>query len=172
MYALILPSPQLKDEFLELVADFEEAGEPRFAETADKIRSDFTGYLEELRQQEIGIGLQPGYVPSTTYWLVDDEGHVLGILRLRHWLTPRLERTSGHIGYTVRPSERRKGVATLMLGLGLERAREIGLKRVLITCDVDNLASVRVIEHNGGVFEDQIQPVSGDKPIRRYWVEL
>jgi predicted acetyltransferase len=172
MFALILPTPQLKQEFFEMVADFESAGETRFADSVSLIHSDFDAYLHGLRQNEAGLGLQPGLVPQTTYWLVDDDRRVLGILRLRHWLTPKLERFGGHIGYEVRPSERRKGYATLMLGFGLERAREMGLQRVLITCDDDNIASIRVIEKNGGIFEDQIQHPGYDKPVRRYWIEL
>jgi predicted acetyltransferase len=172
MFALILPTPQLKQEFLEMVADFEAAGETRFADSASLIHSDFDAYLHGLRQNEAGLALQPGLVPQTTYWLVDDDRRVLGILHLRHWLTPKLERFGGHIGYEVRPSERRKGYATLMLGFGLERARQMGLQRVLITCDDDNTASIRVIEKNGGIFEDQIQPPAYDKPVRRYWIEL
>jgi predicted acetyltransferase len=172
MYALILPTPNLKPEFLELVADFEAAGETHFEDAVELIHSDFDGYLHRLRQHENGIGLQPGYVPQTTYWLIDDDRRVLGVLRLRHWLTPRLERNGGHIGFEVRPSQRRKGYAALMLGFGLERAREMGLQRVLLTCDPENLASIRVILKTGGVFEDQIQPAGCDKPVRRYWIEL
>jgi predicted acetyltransferase len=172
MYALILPTPALKNEFLELVAEFEVAGEVRFVENTEIIRSDFDAYLQELRQYENGIGLLPGAVPQTTYWLVDDDGQVLGVLHLRHWLTPRLERFGGHIGFKVRPSQRRQGFATLMLAFGLERARDLGLRRVLLTCDVDNLASIRVIEKNGGVFEDQILPNGCEKLVRRYWIEL
>ena len=172
MYALILPTPLLKNEVLDLVAEYEAAGESRIAEKSEMIHADFDGYIEELRQIELGLGLQPGHVPSTTYWLVDDERRILGVLRLRHWLTPRLERVYGHIGYDVRPSERRKGNGTIMLGLGLERARELGLKRVLVTCDVDNIASARIIEHNGGILENQVQPPGYDKPVRRYWIEL
>jgi predicted acetyltransferase len=172
MYALILPTPALKNEFLEMVADFEAANEDCFADTARAISSDFDAYLHKLRQHENGLGLKPGYVPQTTYWFVNDDRQVLGVLRIRHWLTPRLERFGGHIGFEVRPSERRKGHATLMLAFGVERARELGLQRVLLTCAADNLASARVIEKNGGIFEDQIQQPDRDTPIRRYWIDL
>ena len=74
------------------------------------------------------------------------------------------------VGYSVRPSERRKGYATCMLRMVLQEARRIGLPRVLITCDEDNLPSRRTIERNGGKFERMTQ--DGGAALRRYWMDL
>ena len=99
--------------------------------------------------------------------MVDDTAdgpQVVGRISLRHELTAWLLEVGGHIGYAVRPSARRRGHATRALALMLPVAADHGLDRVLVTCDVDNVGSRRVIEANGGVLED----VRGTK--RRYWV--
>ncbi len=112
------------------------------------------------------------YVPQSTFFLSDPQGRLLGITRLRHHLNAELEIEGGHIGYAVRPSARRQGCATRQLSLMLDQARGIGLTRVLVTCDDDNVGSARTIEKNGGVLEDRrVSPDSG-KLIRRYWIAL
>ena len=106
-----------------------------------------------------------GHVPSSVLWIGgDDPDEYLGSLSIRHALTPYLLEVAGHVGYSVRPTARRRGVATEALRLALPEAARLGLDRVLVTCDTDNVASARVIEANGGVLED----VRGVK--RRYWV--
>jgi len=126
------------------------------------------------REQDYARGrhLPDGYVPATTYWLVRDGQRVVARSSLRHRLTPHLEREGGHIGYGVRPSERGKGYGTAVCRLTLEKARALGLPRVLITCDTDNLASARIIEKNGGVFESEARSRQTGKMKRRYWIDL
>jgi predicted acetyltransferase len=85
---------------------------------------------------------------------------------------PALEHHGGHVGYAIRPSERLKGYGTRLLALTLDKAREMGLGRVLVTCDTDNFASVRVIEKNGGVLENQVISNRSGKMISRYWIAL
>ncbi len=118
-----------------------------------------------LVQSDHATELPPGRVHSDYWWMVDGAEFV-GFLAIRHSLTEFLLNEGGHIGYGVRPSRRREGHATRALELALVRAREIGLDRVLLTCDETNDASRRTIERNGGVFED----VRADK--RRYWIAL
>lgn len=105
-------------------------------------------------------------VHSDQYWIVDDDGELVGFIQLRHRLNANLLEMGGHIGYSVRPSARRQGHATRALGLVLTRARELGLERVLITCDDDNVASARTIESHYGELEDV------RKGRRRYWIRL
>ena len=105
----------------------------------------------------------PGSVPATTLWWVAG-GEFLGRVHLRHRLTPPLLEVGGHVGYRVVPAHRRRGHATAMLAETLPFAAELGLAEVLVTCDYDNVGSRRVIEANGGVFEDR----RGVK--LRYWV--
>lgn len=116
--------------------------------------------------------LPDGLVHNDLYWIVAD-GEVVGFVSFRHALNDHLRRVGGHIGYSVRPSRRRRGYASRGLALALDRAREIGLERVMLTCDDDNVGSVRTIEGAGGVLEDvSDQSAHGHPLLRRYWIEL
>ncbi|MBV9445664.1 MAG: GNAT family N-acetyltransferase [Streptosporangiaceae bacterium] len=109
-----------------------------------------------LAQSEEETPRPAGRVPSTTWWWVDGRDY-LGRITLRHRLNDRLRENGGHIGYDVRPAARRQGHATAMLRAALTRAHAMGIDPALITCDVPNLASRRVIEANGGVLDDERQ---------------
>ncbi len=124
----------------------------------------FAAYVDWLRSQALEESPRPdGYVPSTTLWWVEGEDY-LGRIAIRHRLTPQLREVGGHIGYDVRPSARRRGHATAMLRGALPVARTLGIDSALVTCDVDNVASRKVIEGNGGILEEQ----RGD--TLRFWV--
>jgi predicted acetyltransferase len=126
--------------------------------------AEFASYVRRLRADALEGSPRPeGYVPSTTLWWVDDAEY-LGRLAIRHRLTDHLLNVGGHIGYDIRPAARRRGHATAMLAAALPVARGLGIDRALLTCDVDNIASRKVIEANGGVLEDK----RGDK--LRFWV--
>lgn len=113
--------------------------------------------------------LPEGMVHCDYYWIVDgDPGRseeVVGFLAFRHELNAFLLEEGGHIGYAVRPGRRREGHATRALGLAVRRAAELGVDRVLVSCDDDNLASSATIVRNGGVLEDV------RKGKQRYWIE-
>ncbi len=111
-----------------------------------------------------------GWVPATMFFLVDDNGRILGGIHFRHELNDFLKHFGGHIGYGVRPSERRKGYATHMLKLMMDIAREKGYERVLITCKDDNIGSAKTIENNGG--KAYTTSTHEGKLFRQYWVEL
>ena len=110
-----------------------------------------------------------GWVPATLYYLVDREGHVAGALDLRHYLNDGLY-YGGHIGYGMSPAYRGRGWAPLMLALGLEKAKALGIDRALVTCNDGNLPSARTIEACGGVLENVV--LEEGKPLRRYWIDL
>src|SRR5262249_34115814 len=131
----------------------------------------FAGYLQHLQQFAQGIDLPPGIVRETAYWGLDTTT-IVGTARLRHELNPALEQIGGHIGYEGRAPQRRHGYGTQLLVLTLNQARRLGLARVLITCDADNIGSARIIEKNGGVLQDQGMLTGHNKLISRYWIEL
>jgi predicted acetyltransferase len=125
-------------------------------------------FLIEHARREADLTRPPaeGRVHCDQFW-VTEGADVIGFVSFRHDLGNEFLRTEGgHIGYSIRPAFRRRGHASRALGLALERAREIGLDRVLITCEEDNVGSARTIESQGGVFES----VFNGK--RRYWIDL
>ena len=132
----------------------------------DKLDAHFDEYVQVILERESDP--LPGLVPASDYWLIAEDSYA-GRISLRHHLTPALRRYGGHIGYEVRPSRRRRGYGTLMCKLGIEKLRALGVQRILITCDDDNIASYKIIEANGGILEDKIE--NGRHALtRRYWV--
>lgn len=122
-----------------------------------------------LGESDPAVSAPEGWVHCTYWWIVED-GEVLGAVALRHELNDFLLDAGGHIGYGVRPSARRRGLATFALGAVLPYAARLGLPRVLVTCNVANEGSRRTIEHNGGVLEDIRDTDIGR--VRRYWIPL
>ncbi|MCI8623234.1 MAG: GNAT family N-acetyltransferase [Provencibacterium sp.] len=130
---------------------------------------DFESYLAGFDEEERGAG---GWVPGTTFFGLDTDRDILvGAVNVRRRLNPSLLLDGGHIGDGVRPSERRKGYATALIGLALEFCRSIGLGRVLMTCDRENVGSAKSILRNGGVLENEWEKENG-AVVQRYWIEL
>lgn len=125
----------------------------------------FSDFLEGHYKMGRGIELKSGYVPQTMYWLYVDNNPV-GIGKLRHYLNDGLLVTGGHIGYTIMPSERGKGYGKLILAELLKKARDAGIDRALLTCNINNIPSRKVIEDNGGKLENVLDGKC------RYWISL
>ena len=128
---------------------------------------DFDYYLQHL---EIKVETD-GRVPDSTFFCLDEERDIfVGAVNIRHYLTEAMLLNGGHIGDGVRPSERRKGIATQMIGLALEECHERGIGRVLMACDKENIGSAKSILNNGGVLENEI--IVDGVTEQRYWIEL
>ena len=113
-----------------------------------------------------------GHVPTTTFFLLDvDRNRLLGAVNIRHYLNEDLLKDGGHIGDGIRPSERRKGYATEMIRLALIECKKLGIDKVLMVCDKDNIASAKTIINNGGILENEIIDEDG-KVEQRYWITL
>ena len=127
---------------------------------------DFDAYAQAIDVREASADLVPGF----TYFALDEERKLfVGAVNIRPELNERLLLSGGHIGDGVRPSERGKGYATRMIALALEKCREMGIGRVLMVCDKENIASARTIQKNGGVLENEVM-VDGEIE-QRYWIE-
>lgn len=164
---LVELNAELKPLFLEMAADYQTAGETRY----DAGVEDFAAYLVRLKRYASGVNLPADRVPASEFFLLG-EGKLIGRVDLRHRLNPALEIVGGHIGYDIRPSERGRGFGTLILRLALEKAREIGLEKVLLTCDADNVASAKIIERNGGRLAERLIDEKTGKLISQYRIEL
>ena len=131
----------------------------------------FSRYLEVLAEQERGANLLLNHVPST-FLFAFVASRIVGRVSIRHSLNAFLEQVGGHIGYVVVPEFRRLGYATSILRLSIQIAREkLAIRRILVTCDDDNIGSIRTIEKNGGILENIVSRPDLDKPKRRYWIE-
>ncbi|MBQ7354927.1 MAG: GNAT family N-acetyltransferase [Clostridia bacterium] len=128
---------------------------------------DFDYYLANLEVKEETDLL----LPDSTFFCLDEERNIfVGAVNIRHYLNERALLNSGHIGDGVRPSERRKGIATAMIGLALAECQKLGIDRILMVCNKDNIGSAKSIQNNGGVLENEIE-VNGVIE-QRYWIEL
>lgn len=128
---------------------------------------DFEYYLDNL---EIKEPIE-GKVPDSTFFLLDEERNIfIGAVNIRHYLNDYLLQYGGHIGDGIRPSERRKGYATELIRLSLLECKKLGIDRVLMVCDKDNIGSRKSIINNGGVLENEFVDEKGNTN-QRYWIE-
>lgn len=128
---------------------------------------DFDYYLENLEITEE----TDGKVPDTTLFCLDDDRNIfVGAVNIRHYLTKEMLVNGGHIGDGIRPSERRKGYATAMIGLALQEAKKLGINRVLMCCDKENIGSAKSIIKNGGILENEV--VVNGITEQRYWIDI
>ena len=133
--------------------------------------SSIEDWLEELKKRSSEATVPEGLVPSSTYLGVrEKDNYIVGMIDIRHYLNEYLTQIGGNIGYSVRKTERNKGYAKQMLKLALEKCRDLKMKKVLITCDEDNIASEKVILSANAKFED-IRNVDGENK-KRFWIDL
>lgn len=177
MPELILPTARLHASWLAARAEWPAGAHQdgtglRLAGELDlESEAGFAGWVEQLLlQSDRTLPLPEGAVHATHWWIVEDERY-LGAIDLRHYVNQFLHDIGGHIGYSVRPSARGRGVATWALAQVLPQARAMGLRRVLLTCDDSSEASARTIERNGGVLEDVRKTYAYGRK-RRYWIAL
>lgn len=132
---------------------------------------DYRNFDRYLPSLEVGHDRDESLVPDSTFFCLDDERSIfVGAVNIRHWLNEGLLLNGGHIGDGVRPSERRKGYATKMIALALDECRKLGIDRVLMVCDKNNIGSAKSIINNGGVLENEI--VVDGTTEQRYWIDL
>lgn len=168
---LILPSTEYKTQIMDYKREFIENGEGMHGTSGLRNAESFEEWYKSIFNNLKEETVEKGLVPAATYIAIStDDDRLLGMINVRYRLNDGLLNTGGHIGYSVRKSERKKGYATKMLELALEEYIKLGFDRILITCDKDNIASAKTIIKNGGVLENEIQ--EGEEIVQRYWIEL
>ncbi len=169
---LIEPCIEYRSSYLSFVEEFRSRGEPFVPFVLELDASDFPKFVERIRGFSRGVDLPNGFVPHSTFWLIGDDDQLVAVSNLRHFLTDRLRRDGGHIGYGVRPSARRRGYGRAVLGKTLEHARSRGLDRVMLTARKSNVGSIGVILQNGGILEEEWHDPENGETVRNYWISL
>ena len=165
---MILRRPTLADKetVLEMMAEFEQTQSAHDGGFWDAENFVYEEWLESNQNHEMGINLPEGWVPDIQLVAFEKDGKAVGFLNLRLRLNDFLLEEGGHIGYSIRPSERGKGYAKEALCQGLQVAKGKNIKQALVTCSTENPASRAVILANGGIYEDV------RNRTERYWIDL
>ena len=171
LLSLVSPAPEHKEAVLQYRAEFEQSGGSMDGTAGLAAAESYEAWLSALCDNARPETARPGMVDASTFLAIrGSDGRLVGMIDIRHRLNEYLLRFGGHIGYSVRPSERRKGYAGQMLRLALEQCASYSLKRVLITCDSENIASRKTILRAGGQLENEV-PEDG-RLTQRYWIAL
>ena len=172
---LIRPNFKYKESFLKALHEYHQVDANDrldiYELSVKELHTDFSKYLKQLLEESEGKHLPKGYVPQTTYWLVDGN-EFIGRASIRHTLTEHLLREGGHIGYDIRPSKRGMGYGKNLLELALSEAKALGITKVLVTCNETNLGSKKIIEANGGLLENSVAMGNGNPRKLRYWIRI
>lgn len=159
-----------ENEYTELMDEWEGEGVRINPYAVTRDGRSFEDIIKRWKWGESEAVRKEGLVPATLYFLSDDFGRLYGAIHLRHELNEQLRHYGGHIGYGIRPSERRKGYATKQLELMIVKLREMGYKRIMITCDIDNIGSEKTILKNGGKLQGIVEHEKGMGKV--FWIEL
>jgi predicted acetyltransferase len=170
--AAVLQTPALayRESYVSYIAEFIAAGEPLIPFVLEFPTGDFQAFLDRLEGCKLGLEIAQGFVAHESFWLIDDTQRVVAVSNFRPTLTDQLRKHGGHIGFGVRPSERRRGYATAILRETLKKAKERGISQALLTCYKSNVGSATVIVRNGGVLDSEESMEGHPDIMQRYWV--
>jgi len=169
---LVKPDKRYADKILAFRKEFAESGSMDGC-GALKHTDDPYEFIRRCELENNPNTVPEGRVQATLFLMLREKDEkILGLIQIRHYLNDYLEKYGGHIGYSVCPSERRKGYAKTMLRAVLPFCRELGIEKALLTCNADNIGSERTIMSCGGKFESEIyEPLEG-KSLKRFWISL
>ncbi|OOM75296.1 hypothetical protein CLPUN_33530 [Clostridium puniceum] len=168
---LVLPTSEDKEKLLDYKREFIENGDNMDGTAnlanAKTFEEWYSLFCDNLNEETVREGL----VPATTYMAVSvNDDHLIGMIDIRHRLNDYLLNFGGNIGYSIRKSERQQGYATEMLSLALKECSKLNIKKVLITCEKNNIASAKTIKNNDGKLENEV--AEGNEITQRYWITL
>lgn len=167
---LVLPSVKYEQSYCQAL----EEGKDEIGITVlrkPKVAESFSEFVKNILGEAKGLNLLKGWVPASEFWLVD-KGEFIGRVSIRHTLNDHLLKIGGHIGYYIRASKRKMGYGKEILKLALLKAKKLGLKKVLVTCDEGNIGSQKIIEASNGVLEDIVEVGNSYPRKKRFWIAL
>lgn len=169
---LLIPAvEEYANQILQYRREFLDSGDSMDGCGSLRTLEDPAEYIRLCKEQEDPNRVPAHLVPSTQFFFIRRaDNRLVGMLQVRHYFNDYLEKYAGHIGYSVRPSERRKGYAKEMLKMALPFCRELGMDRVLISCIDGNIGSEKTILANGGVYESTVHEPKSDRMLKRFWI--
>ena len=168
---LKFPTIEEKEEWINYVKETK-IDNPESTPGGFKEDTKYEEWLSKKHDEYNNINLEEGRVPSSFYFLMDGN-RILGSISIRHSIdSDMLKRFGGHIGYNIRPSERRKGYATKMLNLAIEKCEELGLEEVMVTCKENNIGSAKTIENNCGILKEIVYIPEENSNFKKYWINV
>ncbi len=174
MLKLVVPTIKQKKEAIEFIKEFRKYNSNLNGTGGlESYTDNYDNWLNIVSDYARGLNLKSGYVPASTFFVIrQEDNRIVGMINIRHELSEYLLQQGGHIGYGIRPTERKKGYATQTLYLGLEKCEELGIDKVLLTCDKDNLGSAKTIQNNYGILENEFYDEREDETFQRYWIDV
>ncbi len=170
---LVQPTDEYADQIKEYRQSFIDAGDSMDGAGALRRYDNPYEYIKFCEECENPATVPENWVRSTQFFLVRDvDKKIIGMIQIRHYFNEVLEKYGGHIGYSIRPDERRKGYGKAQLEMVLPFCKKIGLEKVLITCGTENSASEKIIRANGGVYESTAYQEDRDRHLKRFWMTL
>ena len=172
-FILIRPAGEYASQIIEYRQEFLDAGDSMDGTGPLRRFENPEEYIKICAEYEDTTTVPSHLVPATQFFFIrKSDNKLVGMIQIRHRFNDYLEKYAGHIGYSVRPSERRKGYAKEMLRMTLPFCREIGIDKVMITCIDGNIGSEKTILANGGVYEYTIHEPNENKDLKRFWITL
>lgn len=169
---LELPAEKHEKQWQTIIEEFESLGEAIIPYALKLETENYEVYLEKTMDFHLNRNVPDNFVPASLYFLMaDGSDKILGAVSIRHRLNAYLLERGGHIGYGIAPSERRKSYATEILALALEKCKDLGIEKALVTCDKSNLGSSKTILKNFGMLENEVVEESGNI-VERYWAGI
>ena len=172
-FILIKPTMEYAEQIAEYRKSFLKSGDSMDGTGPLRRMEDIYEYIKFCIEGENPAMVPANLVPATQFLFVrTSDNQLVGMIQVRHYFNDFLERFGGHIGYSIRPEERRKGYAKKMLNMVLSFCREMGLERVLVSCIDGNIASEKTILGNDGVYESTVYEPGRQIYLKRFWITL